>query len=388
MDLDSANAGPQKIAAPPAVDSQHGLVRPLAAEDLENVAALFLTKFRHRRRHRDRAIEQTAQYMRELYLGDGESKALVQINPQGRLGGFMGVLKARYELNGTVLNAAIIGPFMTDSSTDHGWAGPQLLRAMHQGEFDLYLTDSANRTSLAFARPMKYQLLPVHCLEWTCVFRPGAMAAAMLHRKWPGLPRLALDPCARAFDALAGRSEPTGQSSSSHRVHSEPIDAAQFAEWLPKLMSDYALRPSWTDGELPRLLALAAEKRADGPLHFGGAYDQAGRMVGCYAFYGQPGGIANLLQIQGSGSHWSATLDALIAAAREMGCVGITGQTQSRFMTQLFGHQRVFFRYAGGTMVRSRIAEVAEAVRSGDIFIGGLMGDRWTRLSSDDFGRV
>ncbi|SFQ12773.1 hypothetical protein SAMN03159463_05725 [Mesorhizobium sp. NFR06] len=389
MNIASANAGPGMVAAPSVVESQHGSVRPLAAEDLEHVAALFLTKFRHRRRLRERAIAQTAEYMRELYLGDGESKALVQINPQGRLGGFLGVLKARYELNGTALNAAIIGPFMADSGIDHGWAGPQLLRALHQGEFDLQLTDSANRTSLAFARPMKYQLLPVHCLEWTCIFRPGAMAAAVLHRKWPGLPRFALDSCARAFDALARRSfEPPPQHSSSQRIHREPIDAAQFAERLPTLTSDYALRPRWKDGELPQLLALAAEKRADGPLHFGGTYDETGKMLGCYAFYGQPGGIANLLQIQASGSHWAATLDGLIAAAREMGCVGITGQTQGRFMPQLFGYKDLFFRYAGGTMVRSRIAEVAEAVRSGDIFIGGLMGDRWTRLSSDDFGRA
>jgi len=385
MDLVSANTGPEKAA----LESQHGSVRPLAAGDLEHVAALFLTKFRHGRRRRDRAIAQTADYMRELYLDGGESEALVQINPQGGLGGFMGVLKARYELNGRTLNAAIIGPFMTDSSTDHGWAGPQLLRALHQGEFDLYLTDSANRTSLAFARPMKYQLLPVHCLEWTCIFRPAGMAAAVLRRKWPGLPRLALDPCARAFDALAGkRFEPPAQPSWSRRVRHEPIDAAQFAERLPILMSDYSLRPSWKDGELPRLLALAAEKRADGPLHFGGTYDEAGKMLGCHAFYGQAGGIANLLQIQASGSHWAATLDGLIAAARDMGCVGIIGQTQSRFLPQLFGYSGLFFRYAGGTMVRSRVAEVTEAVRSGDIFVGGLMGDRWTRLSSDDFGRA
>lgn len=381
--------GPGKLAAPSALESQHGSVRPLTAGDLERVAALFLTKFR-RRRLGDHAIAQTADYMRGLYLDGGENKALVQINPQGGLGGFMGVLKARYELNGTALNAAIIGPFMTDSNTDHGWAGPQLLRALHQGEFDLYLTDSANRTSLAFARPMKYQLLPVHCLEWTCVFRPGAMAAALLQRKWPGLARLALGPCARAFDALAGRrfEPPVQAASSSRRIHHERIDAAQFAERLPALMSDYALRPSWKDGELPRLLALAAEKRADGPLHFGGTYDEAGKMLGCHAFYGQPGGIANLLQIQASGLHWGATLDGLVAAAREMGCAGLIGQTQSRFLPQLFGYNGLFFRYAGGTMVRSRIAEVTEAVRSGDIFIGGLMGDRWTRLSSDDFGRA
>jgi len=393
MRLVSANAGLEKLAAPSVLESQHGSVRPLAAEDLEGVAALFLTKFRRRRRHLlDRAIAETAEYMREIYLDpagqSGASNALVQINRQGRLGGFLGVLKARYELNGAALNAAIIGPLMADPGADDGSAGPQLLRALHQGEFDLQLTDSANRTSLAFARPMKYQLLPVHCLGWTCIFRPAGMAAATLRRKWPGLPRLALDPCARAFDALAKRRfESPAHLSSSQRVHREPIDAAQFAERLPTLLSDYSLRPVWKDGELPRLLALATEKRADGPLHFGGTFDETGKMLGCYAFYGRAGDIASLLQIQASGSHWGATLDALVAAAWDMGCVGITGQTQSRFMPQLFGYKNVFFRYAGGTMVRSRIAGVAEAVRSGDIFIGGVMGDRWTRLSSDDFGR-
>ncbi|TIT69011.1 MAG: hypothetical protein E5W90_01540 [Mesorhizobium sp.] len=393
MHLASGTTGVEKVAAPSVLGSQHGSVRPLAAEDLERVAALFLTQFRRRRRHLlDRAIVETAEYMRKIYLDpagqSGESSALVQINPQGDLGGFLGVLKTRYELNGAALNAAIIGPFMADPGADHGSAGPQLLRALHQGEFDLQLTDSANRVSLAFARPMKYQLLPVHCLGWTYIFRPAAMAAAALHRKWPRLPRLALEPCARAFDALTKRRfEAPVQPSSSHRVHAEPINAAQFAERLPALLCDYALRPSWRDGELPRLLALAAEKRADGPLHFGGTYDGTGRMLGCYAFYGQAGDMANLLQIQASGPHWGATLDGLVAAARDMGCVGISGQTQDRFMSHLFGYRNLIFRYAGGTMVRSRIAEVTEAVRSGDIAIGGLMGDRWTRLSSDDFGR-
>jgi len=388
----SESTGVEKMAAP-VLESQHGSVRPLAAEDLERVAALFLTKFRRRRPHLlDRAIAETAEYMRAIYLDPagqpGASNALVQINRKGDLGGFLGVLKARYELNGAVLNAAIIGPLMADPGTDHGSAGPQLLRAVHQGEFDLQLTDSANRVSLAFARPMKYQLLPVHCLGWTCIFRPAAMAAAALHRKWPGLSHLALDPCARAFDALAKRRfERPVRLSSSQRVHREPIDATQFAERLPTLLSDYSLRPSWKDGELPRLLALAAEKQADGPLHFGGAYDESGKMLGCYAFYGQAGDIASLLQIQASGSHWSETLDSLVAAAWDMGCAGITGQAQSRFMPQLFGYRNLFFRYAGGTMVHSRIPEVTQAVRSGDIFIGGLMGDRWTRLSSDDFGR-
>ena len=391
MQLVSRVTGVEKVLAPAVLAAQHGSVRPLAAGDLERVAALFLTKFRRRRRHlRDRAIAETAEYMRKIYFdpAGSASDALVQITPQGELGGFLGVLKARYELNGTVLNAAVIGPFMADTNTDHGSAGPQLLRALHQGGFDLQLTDSANRVSLAFARPMKYQLLPAHCLGWARIFRPAAVASAVLRAKWPALSRFVIDPCAKAFDPFTRkRFEPPAQHSPSHKVHRESMDAAQFAEQLPTLVSDYALRPRWQDGELPRLLALAAEKRADGPLHFRGIYDEAGKMLGCYAFYGQAGGIANLLQMQSSGTHWGATLDALVADAWTMGCAGVIGQTQIRFMPQLFSYKNVFFRYAGGTMVRSRIPEVMEAVRSGDIFIGGVMGDRWTRLSSDDFGR-
>src|SRR4051794_28646363 len=114
LHLVSANADPEKLAAPPVLDSHHGAVRPLVSEDLEHVAALFLTKFRRRRHLLDRAIAETAAYMKGIYLDSGESNALVQITPEGRLGGFLGVLKARYELNGAALNAAIIGPLMAD----------------------------------------------------------------------------------------------------------------------------------------------------------------------------------------------------------------------------------------------------------------------------------
>src|SRR5882724_1916906 len=69
MHLASENSGVEKVAAPSVLESQHGSVRPLAAEDLERVAALFLTKFRRRRRHLlDRAIVETAEYMRKIYL--------------------------------------------------------------------------------------------------------------------------------------------------------------------------------------------------------------------------------------------------------------------------------------------------------------------------------
>ncbi|TGR38769.1 hypothetical protein EN841_34125, partial [Mesorhizobium sp. M8A.F.Ca.ET.198.01.1.1] len=74
MNPASAKADLAKVAGPSALES-HGSVRPLAAEDLERVAALFLTKFR-RRRLRDPAVAQTADYMRKLYLDGGENKAL------------------------------------------------------------------------------------------------------------------------------------------------------------------------------------------------------------------------------------------------------------------------------------------------------------------------
>ncbi len=366
-------------------------IRLLEIDDLEPVAELFLHKFRHQRRASfQSAVYDAAGYMENLYFrgpdGAKNNRALVHVTERGDISGFLGVLATRYLLKGASLNAAIIGPLMANAAIDRGRAGPQLLRALNHEAFDLQLTDSANRISLAFARPMKYVLLPVQCLEWIYAFRPAAVLAEKLRRKWPTLPRPILSSCAHALDlAMMGGALPPPRHPSQRPEHSA-IDAEEFAALVPKFLDAYTARPAWERTELMWLLKMAAERRDGGPLNLVRVTDSGGSAIGCYAFYGEPGHIAQTLLILAARRYWDKVLDSLIAVTRDMNCIGVAGQTQDHFLPQLYTYPGLVFRYAGGTLVRSTNPMIRQALCERDILVGGLAGDRWTRLSSDTFG--
>ncbi len=382
------------IAAPAmvAAASRNGRVRPFERADLEPVARLFLGRFRRRGRTLDaRAVADVAEYMDRLYLqgpyaGDGLD-ALVQTDRQGEIGGFLGLLKTRYVLDGEVLKACIISTLMSAEGAGHEPAGPQLLRAVNGAGFDMQLTDSANRTSLAFARPLKYQLLAFDSLDWVRAFKPATMLVDRMHRAWPHRPLQLMMPLAGATDALIGRAlkAPPDRHRTAHVV-AETIDATAFVELAPRFLAAFRLRPVWPAQEVAWLVAHAAEKQANGPLHFALLRDAAGAPVGCYAFHGAPGRVALVLHLFAADARLGLVLDHLMNAAAALGCSGVAGQARNGLMPHLYRYPGLMLRYGGGTMVRAARKDVMAAVRAEDVFIGGLVGDRWTRLSADSFG--
>jgi hypothetical protein len=366
-----------------------GHVRPLERSDLERVAHLFLDTFRRRgQRAGDRAAEDVAAYMERLYLqgpfGEDGINALVHVGRDGAIGGFLGLLKTRYGLDGEPLTACIISTLMAD---DDGRAAPQLLRGLNSAGFDLQLTDSANRASLAFARPLKYELMLFDSLRWICAFKPTTMLVDRMRQRWPRQPLQLMMPLASATDALIGRALKTpAKRHRTTRLRSETIDAAGFAAIAPSFLSAFRLRPLWPADELRWLLDHAAEKRAGGALCFVRVVDREGKPVGCYAFHGEAGKVATVLHAFAAEPHWPMVLDDLMNTAEEMGCSGVAGQAHQAMMPHLYRYPGLIFQYAGGTMVRSARKDVMAAVRGNDVFIGGLVGDRWTRLSADEFG--
>ena len=55
-------------------------------------------------------------------------------------------------------------------------------------------------------------------------------------------------------------------------------------------------------------------------------------------------------------------------------------------MPHIHSFPGMFLYNAGGLMVYSNRADVAERIANGELFVGGLAGDRWTRLATDQFG--
>ena len=57
-------------------------------------------------------------------------------------------------------------------------------------------------------------------------------------------------------------------------------------------------------------------------------------------------------------------------------------------MPGLFRNDNLFFRHASGTHLHARDAELLKAIVAGRALVGGLVGEGWTRLVSDEFAEA
>ena len=72
--------------------------------------------------------------------------------------------------------ACVTGTLMASPAPRHALAAVQILRESRKLDYDLIVTDSANRASLAMCQAMGYQVVSPDSLEWACVFDPASLA--------------------------------------------------------------------------------------------------------------------------------------------------------------------------------------------------------------------
>ena len=368
------------------------VVRLLEERDLEDVARLFLARFRRDGARADgRARGDLVTYMRQLYLQGSEpgagTESMIQIDARGEVGAFVGVIPMRYQLEGNPLKAGISGVLMSSAENGTSLAALQLLRELHRRPLDLIFTDSANRSSMALGTAMKYKVLPSESLEWAHVFQPAAVALHKLAGRLPWTPATFLRPLARAADlAAAPLLSRKFRRSASPGWKDAEIDAAAFAEMAPRFLADFPLRPAWSPAELNWLVKQARLRQSAGPLNFRVVQDFSGDTVGCYAFYGERGAVARVAHAAATRRAWGALLAKILDTTESMGCIGVHGGARKEMMPHVYSFPGLFFYYAGGIMIYSRHADVTARIDADDLFVGGLAGDRWTRLATDQFG--
>ena len=376
--------------APVQREQSSGTIRPVERNDLEKIARLFLDTFYRDRKHRkERDIERVAAYMDRLYLqgpysADGVN-SLVQVNASGDVGGFLGLQKTRYILDGQTLSGCIIGSLMSMKDPQHSRVGAQLLWALHGFDFDLILTDSANRRSLAFAAPLKYRTIAANCLEWVYPLQPASMSVQRLRERWPSAPSVLLKPAEVIGERILRKYVASKLTIPATIAGTSQItDREGFARAAQACASGFRLRPEWDRPELDWLLRCAEDTHRQGPLHYRVIHDRNGARVGCYAFYGQTGKPAKALQILAMAGSWGLVLDDFVRTAHALGCNSVVGQAHEALLPHLYRFPGMLFYYSGGCLIRTADHDLIQHVASQEILVGGLAGDRWTRLSSGE----
>lgn len=364
-------------------------VRPLTEDDLEPVADLFLQRFRAKPL-KPRARAEIAACMKALYLDhpsrEGDADALVALDCSGALAAFCGGVRTRFLFDGRPASVCVTGTLMASPAPAHALAVVQILRESRKLAYDLIVTDSANRASLAMCQAMGYQVVSPDSLEWASVFEPTSLALHKLRQRL-GAPWLgALRPLARLADRAAGAALRAAEGAAKRSDwRDEEVDAETYADIAPRFLAPFRLRPNFTREELLWHVAMARRRRSAGPLHLQILYDGAGAAVGAYAVFGAKGDVARVINAVAAPHAWGRLFDKIRETARERGCIGAHGPLKPAMMAHAYGVRGVFFYYAGGMLMYSNRPEVKQAIKSGEAFLGGFAGDRWTQLASDSF---
>jgi len=357
-------------------------VRAMSPDDVPAVGRLFNRVFRGRDAP---AGDDFEAYFTELSFGSPayrpELGGIVHEGADGRIGGAIGVVPMQVRAGERLLTGRLMSIYMTDPLAP-GRGGAELVLTIRPRNQDFCFCDSANAVSADHYRAIGGLVLPIQSLAWHRTFRP---ARTMVERAAPRLPAPVRDvgaTVAAPADAIlrqVKRSLRHGETDGGL----EAVDAEGFADVAPRLLDRFAVAPAWSRAELAWIIGMAQRNTLHGPLQLHTVRNELWEVIGAVAFYGGKGRIAQVLNILAEPKAEAKVLAAVLAHLDAIGCAGATGMAQPFLMDALCRQPHVTFRHRGFVCLSTRHHDIREAALAGDIYLGGLMGESWSRLLSD-----
>lgn len=361
--------------------SRKGVVRPMTGADVPAVARLFLKIFRGADRPADQDLQH---YLCTLALTSPshDERLGTQLYEQqdGRIRSALLAVPMRFVACGNVLPGRLLGVFMADAEAA---GAAQLILALRPRRADFAFCDSASPTSRDHLLAIGGKPVPVQNLEWVRSFRPASALVGRFAERFLGGRRFGLSILARPLDSLLRRRLPEQDTTGPGAAEAVDISVPDFLGQAPRLVAHYAVRPLWSAEELSWLVALAAQNTRLGAFTIRAVVDRAGAVIGSFVYYAAPGRCAHVLNVLSLPGQEQAVLGAMFRHLDETGHVEARGRAQFALMAGLSLQRWLVFRHRAFTVALTRVPEVNDAVARGDVYVGGLAGEDWSRLLGD-----
>ena len=360
-----------------------GYVRRFTRDDIPRVAQLHKRSFR-----RAAPIPATARtysaYFNSVFLenpaGEGPLSSLVYEEDDGRIVGFLGIVRRRVAIHDCRYEAAISSQFIVDRQATTALVAARLIKAFLEGPQDLSIADEATEVARRIWEGVGGSTALLHSLYWTRALRPARLALSLARQRRSLAPFAVLaGPVASALDTLATRL-PGG-----HFRQSEPaVEAGEFSPeavlaYAPGLYGDGTLWVEYDDRTFQWLLDRAATRRTGGRV-LKIALRSRLNVVGWYVCYLDSTGHAEVVQLAATPSSIDDVLDHLFFTAWRHGAVAVHGRLDPRFMQVLSDKYCLFHRRGPWLLVRARRPELLSAFQTGKAAFSLLDGEWSLRL--------
>lgn len=357
------------------------LIRRFAADDATAVANLFQAVFRQSKAPAPASL---ADYFVDIYLSrpwfDAEIGALVYLDNDGRVRGFIGVNVVPMIWQGRSIRAAYAGSLMVEAPENDPLAGARLLRAYLNGAQDLSISETANTASFGMWRKLGGEMVVSRSYEWVRVLRPLSLAATVAARKLPVLN--GVRPVTSWLDAIAAKALPSLPQLST--TTGRDVAPCELADVILQTAAGYALRPAFDPAALSYLLAHAARKENRGAPVARIVHDRRGEPIGGYLAHGDKHGVLRVLQTFSLPAKADLVVDDVIATAQRIGASGVAGNTQPEMMPRLQTLGCLYvLRYV--TVVHARDPTLRAAAHNADVVLNGIGGECWMRMLGGRF---
>ncbi len=358
-------------------------IRPMRPADLDQVGRIFMKVFRDTdgpasdalKRYFDLVCFHAPAYTPEV-------GSIVYEDDDGRVRGAVTITPIRFKCGEAVYAGRELANYMVDDPSAKK-AASELALTVRARSQDFAFSETGRPVSADMVRAMGAVILPIQSLEWVKVFRPAGTVARLVQRKGGTLGKLPLGGPARLVDLAAARIVPKPAPLGAG-IAFAPATRAEFIELAPSFVQHYYVRPDWSPEELGWLLDRAGERTRNGTLHLAKITDD-GKTIGMAVWLGGPGMIANVLNILARKNRERDVIPAVIAALADQGNVAARGTAQPLQVDWLYRVPGMIFRHNAYSYVISKHADVVDALKRNDVYLGGLAGEGWSRLVSESF---
>ncbi|PLP59755.1 hypothetical protein CYK37_09375 [Mesorhizobium loti] len=358
-------------------------VRAMKIDDIPAIRALFKQVFRPRSAS---CNENFDRYFQQLFFEnpyyDPAIGSVVHENELGEIDSAVSILPVPYTVNGQSIMGRLLCAFMMKpGGAPRGPA--ELTLALRPGEETIQFSDSAAPVSLRHFEAVGGISLTTYALGWTRIFKPASYAANFVAQRRPILGWWVTAPVGRMLNPLFPF--PPVENAAKSRATVKEIARDEAVSLIPGLLQSYAAHPAWTGPDLNWLLGMAADNRAAGTLRLLSIEDRAGIPIGFLCFYSQSNGVAEVLNVIAKSGGERQAVDAMLLYFQQEGYVAAQGRVEPRYLAALSQQPGMFFRHRANVCIGTTRVEFLNAAQRNDIFIGGLAGEGWSRLSTDFF---
>ncbi len=381
MHTHSGNGNSDQSTQRPAQLSATG-IRPMRRDDLPAVEAVLNSAFK--KTGQDRNFDFRS-YIERLFFGSpvfSPENGSVVYETGERVTSVILAIPMRFVVHGKTITARLLCAFASDGKLG-ALGAARLSRGMRASKHDMLFSDTASPVSADHWVAIGGNMLPIESLQWHKALKPFCTIALRMPRR-SKLAKTTLALTALGFvDGILRRWK---KGLRPHEVAGARVRAVDYETFRREALAKierFSIRPEWSHEEFHWLVEMSRANESLGELKSLVIENAEGHIMGAALFFGQRGRTAYVLNLVCDEGRENDVLNTLFCHFDDENYAHITGMSQPFLINALYRQNHMSFRHDGYFCMATRDDALREKALAGDIYIGGLCSESWSKLITD-----